>query len=53
MGGSNNGNQREVQFRPKQWSYYNIFVQGKVTFMVTLNEKSVFVFTSLVLKGHM
>ena len=31
----------------------HFFFQGKVTFMVTIKEKIVFIFTSLVLKGYM
>ena len=48
------GKEGGAQFKSKQLSYYNsVFFQGKVTYMVTYKEKTVIVFTSLVLKGHM
>ena len=50
---SDNSNQRGAKFRSKQLSYYDIYLQGIVTIMVTFKDKIAFIFTSLVLKGKM
>ena len=56
-GKNDNGNQRGGHNSGQNNFIYNIqsylFFRGKVTFMVTFKEKIIFIFTSLLSKGHM
>ena len=51
-GDSDNGNQRGGIVQVKTIIILEHFAQGKVTLMVTFKEKAGFIFTSLVLNGH-
>ena len=56
MGGSDKSNQKgRGIIQSKRLSYYNIFFQGKVSFMVTFKKKKkkVLIFTSLFPKVNM
>ena len=48
--GKDNGNQKRGQFRLKQIFYTVVFFFRKVTFMLTLQDNTDFIFTLLVLK---